>query len=127
MPVNCRRISSTGDPGMTRCHQTFIGPEENSMTMKRGGMQSFLAALMGCALLSGLAAGAEKPNVVFLLADDMGYMDIGANNPKCFYETPNVNNLAKEGMRFTDGYAACPVCSPTRATSLPASIRRAPV
>ncbi len=63
-------------------------------------------------------APAIKPNVLFILADDMGYMDIGANNPKTFYETPNIDHLAKDGMRFTSGYAACPVCSPTRASIL---------
>ena len=41
-------------------------------------------------------------------------MDIGANNPNTFYETPNIDKLAASGMRFTDGYAANPVCSPTR-------------
>ncbi|GAB5512466.1 sulfatase [Rhodopirellula baltica] len=65
---------------------------------------------------SSLASGAEKspPNVVFFLVDDLGYMDIGANNPDTFYETPNIDQLSKSGMRFTDGYAANPVCSPTR-------------
>ena len=53
-------------------------------------------------------------NVVFLLVDDLGFMDIGANNPKTFYETPNIDRLAATGMRFTNGYAANPVCSPTR-------------
>jgi arylsulfatase A-like enzyme len=57
---------------------------------------------------------AAKPNVVFFLVDDLGIMDIGAYNPKTFYETPNVDRLAREGMRFTNGYAANPVCSPTR-------------
>jgi arylsulfatase A-like enzyme len=57
-----------------------------------------------------------KPNIIFILADDFSYMDIGANNPKTFYETPNIDVLAKQGMRFTAGYAACPVCSPTRAS-----------
>jgi len=57
-----------------------------------------------------------KSNVIFILADDLGYMDIGAYNPKTFYETPSVDKLAAQGMRFTDGYAACPVCSPTRAS-----------
>jgi len=69
-------------------------------------------------LVAGASAnGAEKvqrPNILFILADDLGYMDIGANNPKTFYETPNIDGLAKKGMRFTQGYAACPVCSPTR-------------
>ncbi|HWA96859.1 MAG TPA: sulfatase-like hydrolase/transferase [Pirellulales bacterium] len=57
-----------------------------------------------------------KPNIVFILADDLGFMDIGANNPHSFYETPNVDRLAKRGVRFTQGYAACCVCSPTRAS-----------
>jgi len=51
---------------------------------------------------------------VLIVVDDLGYMDIGAYNPKTFYETPNIDRLAKSGMRFTDGYAANPVCSPTR-------------
>ena len=49
-----------------------------------------------------------------IVVDDLGYMDIGANNPDCFYETPNIDAFAKSGMRFTDGYASNPVCSPTR-------------
>ncbi|PHQ33689.1 sulfatase [Rhodopirellula bahusiensis] len=65
---------------------------------------------------SSLATGDENspPNVVFFLVDDLGYMDIGANNPDTFYETPNIDQLSKSGTRFTDGYAANPVCSPTR-------------
>jgi arylsulfatase A-like enzyme len=69
-------------------------------------------------LASSFAPAAEKPNFVFFLVDDLGVMDIGANNPKTFYETPNVDRLAAQGMRFTSGYAACPVCSPTRASIL---------
>ncbi len=60
------------------------------------------------------AGAASKPNIVFFLVDDLGYMDIGAYNPKTFYDTPNVDRLAREGMRLTQGYSACPVCSPTR-------------
>ncbi len=56
----------------------------------------------------------SPPNVVVFLVDDLGYMDIGANNPNCFYETPNIDAFAKSGLRFTNGYAANPVCSPTR-------------
>lgn len=58
----------------------------------------------------------SKPNIVFILTDDLGYMDIGANNLKTFYETPNIDALASRGMRFTQGYAASSVCSPTRAS-----------
>ena len=61
-----------------------------------------------------LAVSPSNPNIVFILADDLGYMDIGANNPNTFYETPNIDALAKRGMRFTQGYSACCVCSPTR-------------
>lgn len=58
----------------------------------------------------------KRPNFLILLADDLGYMDIGANNPQTFYETPNIDSLARLGIRFTSGYAACCVCSPTRAS-----------
>src|SRR5262245_15018725 len=61
-----------------------------------------------------LLAASKLPNIILFLVDDLGWMDIGANNPKTFYETPNVDRLAASGMRFTQGYAACPVCSPTR-------------
>lgn len=62
----------------------------------------------------GRLSADDRPNFVFILVDDLGYMDIGANNPDTFYETPNVDRLAREGVRFTQGYAANPVCSPTR-------------
>ncbi len=56
----------------------------------------------------------NRPNFVFILVDDLGYMDIEANNPATFYETPHIERLAESGMRFTDGYMANPVCSPSR-------------
>ncbi len=62
--------------------------------------------------------GREKPNVLFILADDLGYRDVGFNHPESFYETPNLDDLAAGGMIFTDFYAASPVCSPTRASIL---------
>ena len=65
---------------------------------------------------AALPARTAMPNIVFFLADDLGYMDIGANNPKTFYNTPRIDSIAAAGMRFTAGYAACPVCSPTRAS-----------
>ncbi|WP_169818775.1 sulfatase [Niabella ginsenosidivorans] len=57
----------------------------------------------------------HRPNIVFILADDLGWMDITPYG-STFYETPNLSRLAKEGMRFTNAYAASPVCSPTRAS-----------
>ena len=60
---------------------------------------------------------AKKPNVVFILADDLGWSDLGCYGSQ-FYETPRIDQLAKEGIRFTSAYAACHVSSPTRASIL---------
>ena len=73
-----------------------------------------IARLLTVVVLLGAVAAAAPRNILILLADDYGYMDLGANNPKTFYETPNLDRLAAQGVRFTDGYAANPVCSPTR-------------
>lgn len=59
----------------------------------------------------------DRPNVLTIVADDLGWRDLGCYGSS-FYETPNLDRLAREGTRFTDGYAACPVCSPTRASLL---------
>ncbi len=76
---------------------------------------SLAATVLYPRLPTGAAATNNKPlNFVFFLVDDFGWMDIGVNNPNCFYETPNINRLARSGMNFTNGYAANPVCSPTR-------------
>jgi arylsulfatase A-like enzyme len=56
-----------------------------------------------------------KPNVIFILLDDFGYTDLGCYGSK-FYETPNIDRLASQSVKFTDAYASCPVCSPTRAS-----------
>ncbi|MCP5109899.1 MAG: sulfatase, partial [bacterium] len=63
----------------------------------------------------GAAARGEKPNIVFILADDLGWHQLGAYGSR-FYETPHIDRLAREGMKFTNAYAAAPVCSPTRAS-----------
>jgi arylsulfatase A-like enzyme len=63
------------------------------------------------------APAAERPNFVFILADDLGWTDLGCYGSS-FYETPNCDKLAEQGVRFTDAYAACPVCSPTRSSVL---------
>ena len=73
-----------------------------------------LAFMLSATASQCFAADRKRPNVVVFLVDDLGYMDIGANNPDCFYDTPRVDQLAESGMRFTNGYAANPVCSPTR-------------
>jgi len=62
-------------------------------------------------------AEVSKPNVLFILADDLGYTDLSCMGSK-YYETPNIDQIAKSGMVFTNGYAACQVCSPSRASIL---------
>ncbi|MFT5469819.1 MAG: arylsulfatase A [Verrucomicrobiales bacterium] len=72
------------------------------------------------ALIFGLAASlqnisaAEKPNIVVILADDMGYGDVRALNPDSKIPTPNLDSLAKDGMTFTDAHTPSSVCTPTR-------------
>jgi len=61
--------------------------------------------------------GQKRPNIVFILIDDMGWKDVGSYGSE-FYETPNLDQLAEDGMKFTNAYAASPVCSPTRASIL---------
>ncbi|MEM9825330.1 MAG: sulfatase [Planctomycetota bacterium] len=61
------------------------------------------------------AADSGKPNVVFILVDDMGLHDLTVTGSQ-FYETPNIDRIFREGMTFTQGYATCRVCSPSRAS-----------
>jgi arylsulfatase A-like enzyme len=80
-----------------------------------------LSLLLSLALSAATATAAtpakRPPNIVFFLADDLGRQDLGSYG-STFYETPHLDRLAREGARFTDAYAACPVCSPTRASVL---------
>ncbi len=82
-----------------------------------GARRDFLKT---CALgLGGLAAGCgpqRPPNVLFILVDDLGWADVNINRRSRLYDTPNIDRLAASGMRFSSAYAACPVCSPTRAS-----------
>ena len=75
-----------------------------------------IAALLlsACAVSAPTADGAGPPNVIVILADDLGYGDIGAYGATRI-KTPNIDELAKHGLRFTQGYASANVCSPSRA------------
>jgi arylsulfatase A-like enzyme len=75
----------------------------------------FLIGLMITAGSMAQKAAQRKPNVILFLIDDLGWMDVGYNGSK-FYETPNLDKLSKESVRFNQAYAACHVCSPTRAS-----------
>ena len=56
----------------------------------------------------------KLPNIVFIMADDMGYGDVGCYNPDSKIPTPNMDQLAQEGIRFTDAHSPSAVCTPTR-------------
>ncbi|MEO8498064.1 MAG: sulfatase-like hydrolase/transferase, partial [Planctomycetota bacterium] len=60
------------------------------------------------------AVAAEKPNIVFVLFDDMGWGQPQSYNPDSALRTPNLDRLAQQGMRFTDAHSAAAVCTPTR-------------
>src|SRR6266850_5837623 len=71
--------------------------------------------LLGIFLLApALASAAVRPNIVFILADDLGYTDLACYGSK-YYETPNIDKLARAGVRFTSGQTCGPNCQPTRA------------
>ncbi|NQT84367.1 sulfatase-like hydrolase/transferase [bacterium] len=76
------------------------------------------AARMAVPILSHCAEGrSRRPNIILVLADDLGWAELGCYG-NTFNETPNLDKLAGQGMRFTEAYAAAPVCSPTRAAFL---------
>lgn len=77
-----------------------------------------LVAFLGFSLISETSFPQQsnnQPNFVFILVDDLGWADVKCNYPETFYDTPNIDKLAEKGVRFTQAYAANPVCSPTRA------------
>ncbi|RMF37376.1 MAG: DUF4976 domain-containing protein [Planctomycetota bacterium] len=77
----------------------------------------FLCGAWHRAAVWAQSAPARPMNIVFFLVDDLGWADVGCFGSR-FYETPNIDALASSGMRFTQAYAACSVCSPTRASIL---------
>ena len=69
-------------------------------------------------ITNGFIYAAERPNVVFIVADDLGWSDTTLYGTTTLYQTPNIERLAKRGMTFTRGYAVSPLCSPTRTSLL---------
>lgn len=86
---------------------------------------TLLIVLSGCS--STEKSKDDKPNIVFIVVDDLGYSDVGYMKHKKNIKTPNIDKMAKNGMVFTNAYAAAPVCSPTRASLVtgkyPASLK----
>ena len=86
-------------------------------------MNWFRGLLCGIVLLGALRCGVaraaerapvDRPNIVFILCDDLGYGDVSCNNPEGKIPTPCIDRLAREGMRFTDAHTTSSVCTPTR-------------
>ena len=90
----------------------MIGLESRIPTSKMP--MKHLALIVGLVLITSQSAMAARPNVVILLADDLGYQDVGCYNGPV--KTPAIDSLAAQGVRFSDFYSGCAVCSPSRAT-----------
>ena len=74
-------------------------------------MTKIFSLLFLCQLVAGAA---EKPNLIVIMTDDMGYADVGFNGCKDI-PTPHIDSIAKNGVKFTSGYVAYSVCGPSRA------------
>jgi arylsulfatase len=75
--------------------------------------RSIVALLAGLWLLASVGPALAKPNIIYILADDLGYAELGCYGQKII-RTPNIDRLAAEGVRFTQHYAGCAVCAPSR-------------
>jgi arylsulfatase A-like enzyme len=82
--------------------------------LKTGALGAASLTVGGCLGGTGVSAKSELPNIVFIMADDMGYGDVGCYNPESKIPTPNVDHLAAQGVRFTDAHSPSAVCTPTR-------------
>lgn len=80
-------------------------------------LRPLLLSVLSVCSVGHLSAADTPPNIIVMLVDDMGWTDLGCQGSK-YYETPHVDQLAKDGMRFTQAYSACTVCSPTRAAMM---------
>jgi arylsulfatase A-like enzyme len=91
-----------------------LGRRDFLKTASKGAAALALPGCMNLPRRSAAKTVAAKPNVIFILVDDLGWTDAGCYGSR-YYETPNIDRLASQGVKFTNGYAACAVCSPTRA------------
>src|SRR5687767_5816679 len=72
--------------------------------------------LLSCILISTLSHAAERPNILFIVADDLGYGELGCYGSKG--ATPQIDSIASQGVRFTSGYVTAPFCAASRAAML---------
>ena len=93
----------------------MIRNQDQSHLSRRSFVKLSLAATTSTAAFGAVAPAKKRPNIVFILADDLGINDVSAYGQKKF-KTPHVDQLSAEGMRFTDAYAGAPICAPSRST-----------
>ena len=74
----------------------------------------FLLIFVGIACSAPSVFAGDQPNILVIYADDLGYGDLRVNNPDSKIPTPNLNRLAQQGMRFTDGHSSSGICTPSR-------------
>ncbi|MCP4786825.1 MAG: arylsulfatase [Fuerstiella sp.] len=77
-------------------------------------MRFYCLVVFFCLAQSVTAGASKRPNILLILADDLGYGDVGCFNSESNIATPNLDRLAAQGMRFTDAHSPCTVCTPTR-------------
>ncbi len=94
--------------------QTMDSTTESEALARFRQLFAFIAAVVGFQTVPLQAAEPARPNIVYILADDLGYGDVGCYNPMSKIPTPNIDRLAKEGVRFTDAHSPSSVCTPTR-------------
>lgn len=105
-----------GGPRGRGCQRGGESKKKHIMLHKKYILKfSFLAITPLTLVLASSCRQDKKPNIIFILADDLGYSDLGCYG-STFYETPNLDRLAIQGVTFSDAYASCPVSSPTRAS-----------
>jgi arylsulfatase A len=104
--MSCSRQASV------RSLRSRAGPRLLVARFVRSG--TTIIGAMVALLASALRAADRPPNILFILADDMGWNQVGYHG-STYYETPNIDRLARSGVRFSDAYSAAPICSPTRA------------
>lgn len=93
----------------------MLGPLPQRLPPMHAKLNLLLALSLAASLLATPGVSAERPpNFIVILVDDLGWMDLSCQGSE-YYRTPSIDRLAQEGMRFTNAYAACAVCSPTRA------------
>jgi arylsulfatase A len=114
MPQHGRDARATSDVGANSEMHPFQISLLNSRSFASIRGFSVLLAVTLLVLVAPAVAAADKPNIVFILADDMGWGDVSCNNPAAAIPTPHIDRLAREGIRLTNAHAPASVCAPTR-------------